>query len=228
MATPRSNASHSKRHESFAASAVLPGENPEEFDMLVSVIRDRLQPIGYLEEQQVVTIAEFSWRKRRLGIFRVAANARARFGACFAEGDIEIGVTRIYEQRFKELEIMLKRKQKTQPLLEKLKKTLAEPPDIGGTNPPGKSQSKPMEGTSNHAGLDAEKRAKADEAEIHFALLGDLISPDCYVQELELIERLDAGIEHALDRLAKYQARRKSGFLPGSDRRNQRWARVRQ
>ncbi len=90
MATPRSNASHSKRHESFAASAVLPGENPEEFDMLVSVIRDRLQPVGYLEEQQVVTIAEFSWRKRRLGIFRVAANARARFGACFAEGDIEI------------------------------------------------------------------------------------------------------------------------------------------
>ena len=85
-----------------------------------------------------------------------------------------------------------------------------------------------MEGTSNHAGLDAEKRAKADEAEIHFALLGDLISPDCYVQELELIERLDVGIERALDRLAKYQARRKSGFLPGSDRRNQRWARVRQ
>jgi len=85
-----------------------------------------------------------------------------------------------------------------------------------------------MEGAPDQAGLKVEADAKAEEAEIHFAILGDLISPECYLQELELIERLDAGIERAFDRLAKYQARRKSGSLPGSDRRNQRWGRVRQ
>ena len=226
MSTPRPNTA--KRYESFAASAVLPGESAEDFTDLLNLLRDRLQPFSYIEDDLVVTIAKYSWRKRRLGIFRVAAEARAKFGACFSEGDIELGVTRVYQHRFEELQCRLKRKQKTQPLLEEMKKILAEAPDIGGTNPPDKSQSKPMEGTSNQPGLDAEKRAKAEEAEIEFAVLGDLISPECYLQELELIERLDAGIERAFDRLAKYQARRKSGSLPGSDRRNQRWGRVRQ
>jgi hypothetical protein len=234
MSTGRPNASHSKRHESFAASAVLPGENREEFDLLVTVLRDRLEPVGYLEEELVVSIAELSWRKRRLGIFRTAANVRARFGAYFAEGDVELGVIRFYQHKLDDLRIMAERKLKTWPLIEEWKKALAEAPDIGGTEPHSKSEGKPREDAPDQEGVKAEnclksedKSQASDQVEIQFAILGDLISPECYLQELELAERLDAGIERTLDRLAKYQARRTSGSLPGSDRRNQRWGRVR-
>ncbi len=233
MSTPRPNAA--KKHEFFAASAVLPGEDAEDFTDLLNLLRGRLQPFSYLEEDLVVTIAKLSWRKRRLGIFRVAADARARFGAYFAEGDIELGVTQVYQYKFEELRCRLERRKKTRPLLKKFEKLFSKLPNIGGTEPPGKSQDKPSEDAPDRAGVKAEnclksedKNQASDQVEIQFAILGDIISPECYLQEVELAERLDAGIERALDRLAKYQARRKSGFLPGSDRRNQRWARVRQ
>ena len=103
MSSPRPNASHSKKYESFAGSAVFPGEDPDEFEGLVRVLRDRWDPVGHLENDLVLTIAELLWRKRRLGIFRAAANARAKFGAYFAEGDLELGVIRVYQHRFHEL-----------------------------------------------------------------------------------------------------------------------------
>src|SRR6266567_1631335 len=101
MSTPRPNTA--KRYESFAASVVLPGESAEDFTDLVFLLRNRLEPHDFLEDDLVVTIAKFSWRKRRLGIFRIAAEARAKFGAYFAEGDVELGVIRVYQHRFHEL-----------------------------------------------------------------------------------------------------------------------------
>src|SRR5262249_23071986 len=51
----------------------------------------------------------------------------------------------------------------------------------------------------------AQELAKQREA-YQYAILSDLITPDCFIQELEFKERLDKAIEHALDRLAHHQA----------------------
>jgi len=101
MSTPRPNPI--KRHESFAASAVLPGENPEEFDLLVTVLRDRLAPVGFLEEALVfhdcrIFVAEApAWhfsrcRERSSQIWRLFRRGRYR-DRCHA--DLRAKVQRI-------------------------------------------------------------------------------------------------------------------------------------
>jgi hypothetical protein len=51
-----------------------------------------------------------------------------------------------------------------------------------------------------------------------------------YIQDLEMMERLDAGVERAVGRLQKYQTKRMTGSLspPAVNHRAPRWGRVRQ
>jgi len=51
-----------------------------------------------------------------------------------------------------------------------------------------------------------------------------------YIQDLEMMERLDAAVERAVGRLQKYQTWRRTGSLarPAAEHRARRWGRVRQ
>ena len=53
------------KHAVFAATAILPGENPEEFAELHRRLIDEWQPDGATEEEAVLSIATAVWRKRR-------------------------------------------------------------------------------------------------------------------------------------------------------------------
>jgi hypothetical protein len=70
------------KHAGYAATALLPGENPAAFEKLHRDLIVELKPDGALEDDIVATIARLVWRKQNLATFRIAERARnlcARF-----------------------------------------------------------------------------------------------------------------------------------------------------
>jgi hypothetical protein len=57
------------KHGAFAKTAILRGEDPQEFQDLVSVLIVEWRPIGPTEEDAVLSIAKCVWRKRRMQRF---------------------------------------------------------------------------------------------------------------------------------------------------------------
>jgi hypothetical protein len=73
----------SKRAVGFAASPVLPGEDQEEFELLLDELCVQYGAEGPAEEDAVQTMANAIWRKRHLEIFQRAFVARRRWGSHF-------------------------------------------------------------------------------------------------------------------------------------------------
>src|SRR6266567_183288 len=212
MSIPSSSRSISKRHQSFMAAALLPGEDLKEFSALFDRLWLDWRPVGPIEQSLIKDIAYFLWRKGRLGIFRVAEAARKEFGEFFADGDLEAGGLRASHHRMQKQQASL-RLLKSREFLEEVKPKfrdsglrLDEIEKQIGTDP---------EASRDAAADTVERQLAKDRTETEFAVLGDLISPECFIQELELRELLDAAIERALDRLSKCQARRISGSVVG-------------
>jgi hypothetical protein len=57
------------KHGVFAATAILHGEDPQEFARLHSDLIEEWAPVGATEEDAVLSIAKAVWRKRRLQKF---------------------------------------------------------------------------------------------------------------------------------------------------------------
>lgn len=66
------------KHGAYAAGALLPGEDPAEFEKLHQALIAELAPTGVLEEDIVATIARMMWRKQNLAKFTIAELARKR------------------------------------------------------------------------------------------------------------------------------------------------------
>jgi hypothetical protein len=64
------------KHAGYAATALLPGENPADFEKLHRDLIAELKPDGPLEDDIVATIARLVWRKQNLATFRIAERAR--------------------------------------------------------------------------------------------------------------------------------------------------------
>jgi hypothetical protein len=69
------------KHGGYAATAILPGENPAAFEKLHQALIAELAPTGALEDDIVATIARLVWRKQNLATFRIAEFARRRCSA---------------------------------------------------------------------------------------------------------------------------------------------------
>ena len=70
MRNPKRKKSNAQKHGVFAATAILPGEDPQEFDELRSALIQEWTPDGATEEDAVLSIANAIWLKRRLQKFR--------------------------------------------------------------------------------------------------------------------------------------------------------------
>jgi hypothetical protein len=57
------------KHGAFARTAILPGEDPREFEKLHSALIEEWLPVGPTEEDAVLDIAKGMWRKRRFQKF---------------------------------------------------------------------------------------------------------------------------------------------------------------
>ena len=65
------------KHGGYSSTAVLPGENPAEFEELHHALIAELAPTGALEEDIVADIARLVWRKQNLATLRYAEDVRA-------------------------------------------------------------------------------------------------------------------------------------------------------
>jgi hypothetical protein len=63
------------KHAIYSATAVLPGEDPAEFDKLRCNCFAEYDPKGALEEDVVDEIARLIWRKKNLSTLRIAEHA---------------------------------------------------------------------------------------------------------------------------------------------------------
>ena len=66
------------KHGAYAATTVLPGEDPAAFEKLHRDLIAEFGPNGALENDIVATLARLLWRKQNLETFRIAELARAR------------------------------------------------------------------------------------------------------------------------------------------------------
>jgi hypothetical protein len=64
------------KHGAYSSIAVLPGENPVEFEELYQALVAELAPTGALEEDIVANIARLVWRKQNLATFNLAKGLR--------------------------------------------------------------------------------------------------------------------------------------------------------
>jgi uncharacterized protein (DUF2384 family) len=67
------------KHGAFAKTAILPGEDPAEFEELHSALIEEWKPAGPTEEDAVLSIAKGMWRKRRAQKLLQAQIERRRF-----------------------------------------------------------------------------------------------------------------------------------------------------
>jgi hypothetical protein len=70
---------HAVKHGAFAKTAILPGEDPQEFEELHSALMEEWAPVGPTEEDAVLSIAKGVWRKGRAQKFRRCATESLRF-----------------------------------------------------------------------------------------------------------------------------------------------------
>jgi hypothetical protein len=61
----------------FAASPVLPGEDPRQFVLLFTGLAEEHAAQGRLELDTVLTMEAAVWRKQNLSVYKLAAEARA-------------------------------------------------------------------------------------------------------------------------------------------------------
>jgi len=78
MSIPVKKVHPALKHAGYAATALLPGENPADFEKLHQSLIAELTPNGALENDIVATIARLLWRKQNLSTFRAAELAQNR------------------------------------------------------------------------------------------------------------------------------------------------------
>lgn len=66
------------KHGGYSGLAVLPGEDKAAFEKLHRDLIAELNPKGPLEEDIVVTLARYVWRKQNLKTYRLAQAAKKR------------------------------------------------------------------------------------------------------------------------------------------------------
>jgi hypothetical protein len=96
----RKRLSPALKHGAYAATAILPGEDPAAFEKLHKDLVAELGPNGALEDDIVATVARLIWRKKNLATFRIAELARARYEAIEREktrSEFDVSATRIEE-----------------------------------------------------------------------------------------------------------------------------------
>jgi hypothetical protein len=76
MRKPNRNRPNALKHGAFAKTAVLPWEDPEQFEELHSSLIEEWAPVGPTEQDAVFSIAMGMWRKRRLARFINTARQR--------------------------------------------------------------------------------------------------------------------------------------------------------
>jgi hypothetical protein len=90
---PKPKRPNALKHGAFAETAIVPGEDPREFDELLSALVEEWMPAGPTEEDAVLTIAKCIWRKRRVQKFIEAELMKNMLDPRHASYDESVGLT---------------------------------------------------------------------------------------------------------------------------------------
>jgi hypothetical protein len=198
MRNQKTKQPNAQKHGVFAQMAILPGEDPKEFEKLHSDLTEEWAPVGAIEEDAVLRIAKAVWRKRRVQNFlaiQMLGNSCNPMHPSYSEirglGAFVAFMTTEPEVAFEEYAKRTLRTDKIDYLKQKFPRSNFE---------------------------SASEWVQAVIDEIHSVLIpnspdiqgGDLValarsaatfSDDVFNQELALDERLDAMIDRAVKRL---------------------------
>jgi hypothetical protein len=198
--------------------AILPGEDPLEFEILRGQLAAEHAPDGPLQEDLVLTLAKFIWRKRRSQRFLAARAAVAQFdpshelydeslvlkvfdhalGAAKSIGEIRWLLDRL-EGRFAD-HLKAKCPRRVFPTLDEWVKAMRK--EVQEVLMPVPARFSPSD-------------------ELLIKRSSTLLTDDVFARELEFEERIDRRIEQTLDRLEKVKAAKR----PVSFREAQRFSR---
>jgi hypothetical protein len=213
--------------------------------MLFTRLAEEHAAEGDLEFDAVLTMAAALWRKQNLSVYRLAAEARARYGDFFNFPNDRAGIERYISRECEKLLLVAQATMEKQD--ERLKNNepmqsydrnsqvencihlnqLGSDPRLLGTEEMRMSVmaevTERMTASMSEA-LDPEilkesKQVGEDRVRdplFNLALLGELVTPECLTAELNMIERLDATIDRAYSRLKKFQAARTKSSAPPS------------
>jgi hypothetical protein len=187
------------KHGGFSNLKILPGEDVEKFKELVKDLLDEFKPSGALENDCVLDIAKVVWRKHHLGTYRRADQARAKWAPYMVnhpnvETVMDIALkSRVIDQMQKRVDLLsdqnrLATEAKLPAAMELALSTTKELLEARGV------------------AVDFEKCVEEGEIDLHLALLGEEITPDRLVRELEVLARLDAMIDRQVKRLMQLKA----------------------
>jgi hypothetical protein len=222
----------------------LPGEDRSEFEALFVHLAQEHTAQGDLELDAVLTMTAAIWRKQNLAVYKLAAEARARYGHFFNFPNDHAGLRKYFARELEKLisvakaitggqEKLLKENESKQSNGEnKIKNVIQwkdfknDPrllgPEAMRMSAMGDALERMKAAMLEAVGpeiLEKSRQSAEDDARdplIHLALLGELITPECLTAELDMIERLDDAIDRSHSRLKKFQAARTRSSAPSS------------
>jgi hypothetical protein len=178
----------SRRRDLYAESAVLLSENPHQFAAFFDELCRELKPVGLLEEDQVATIAQLLWRKHRRQIFRSAEQALADFRR---KDELEAKALIFARYLEEEEEDKLSPGETRAEGIEESAKENRVSASSGETRSQGVEQSAEEEEKLSAYLAEVEKEMSEKRAEEkEQAALRD-VTPERYIEHLEMIERLE-------------------------------------
>ena len=162
------------KHGGYSGLAVLPGEDKAAFEKLHRDLIAELNPKGPLEEDIVVTLARYVWRKQNLKTYRLAQAAKKR--------RVELMTT------------LIEREDIPEEIVARMQKNRTAYPQI-----PRRSLSE--ENIVKVKSIVEQLHEQMNNQDFELAEIADDLTTANLQNELALIDRLDAMIDRAIKRL---------------------------
>jgi hypothetical protein len=166
------------KHGGYSNLGVLPGESAQVFKRLQQSLIDELEPSDPTECDAVLSLAKCMWRKSRLAIYGQITTARTKAN--------DVDPLQKALDAFK----AARSKRNSDP----------PPPAAQKSLTPPEEQGLPAEERREH------DLTQEDTLEQHLMKLGEQITPEKLIEEIELAVRLDARIDRLLKRLFQLKA----------------------
>src|SRR5262249_10051150 len=207
------------KHGAFSNVGLLPGEDPGEFLQLVLELYKEYKPSGPTEKAEVYELAKLLWRRERLGVYERARVARNTWGPRI-KGKDEFGVSlAVFEESIndakeaslpvlnkKDLQALVGLNKKDAQALFKLQKEHAE--NIAKFKAADQTWRKEASKFFDMDELDAvaDELTREMHADVLLAQLGDMVTTDSLIKDLDLRARLDARIDRVIKRIMQLKA----------------------
>jgi hypothetical protein len=196
--------------------AILPGEDPREFESLFGQLASEHAPDGPVERDLVLTLAKCIWRKRRYQRFLEAKVTAAKFDPSHEGYDGALALTGFHglidgAQVVEEIRLCLA--SLGGPFAAHLKENCPE--EKFGTV---EEWVKAMQAEVRTVLLPASTRFGQPPDEVLIKHASAVLTDDAFARELEFEDRIDRKLEQTLDRLAKVKAARQGGSFREAQR----------